>query len=64
MLSPKRDEFTAATVQPRSDASSSARPQVFEHFVKMQMNPFYKEDMQITSKPFDKAVHAAARRYL
>mmetsp|Transcript_5849 Transcript_5849/g.17280 ORF Transcript_5849/g.17280 Transcript_5849/m.17280 type:complete len:135 (-) Transcript_5849:39-443(-) len=37
---------------------------VFEHYVKMQMNPFYKEDMQITSKPFDKAVHAAARRYL
>lgn len=37
---------------------------VFELYVKLSMNPFYKFDTQITSKDFDDKVKTAGRRYL
>ena len=38
--------------------------EVYELYVKLSMNPFYKYDTPITSKEFDKRVRATARRYL
>jgi len=38
--------------------------EVYEVYVKLSMNPFYKYDTAITSKAFDAKVHAAGRRYL
>mmetsp|Transcript_19471 Transcript_19471/g.29989 ORF Transcript_19471/g.29989 Transcript_19471/m.29989 type:complete len:137 (-) Transcript_19471:170-580(-) len=37
---------------------------VYELYVKLTMNPFYKYDSPIVSKAFDKRVRAVARRYL
>mmetsp|Transcript_5891 Transcript_5891/g.8903 ORF Transcript_5891/g.8903 Transcript_5891/m.8903 type:complete len:141 (+) Transcript_5891:96-518(+) len=37
---------------------------VFELYVKLSMNPFYKFDTQITTKDFDDKVKTAGRRYL
>lgn len=37
---------------------------VYELYVKLSMNPFYKYDTPITSKTFDTRVRAVARRYL
>mmetsp|Transcript_20064 Transcript_20064/g.24798 ORF Transcript_20064/g.24798 Transcript_20064/m.24798 type:complete len:139 (-) Transcript_20064:212-628(-) len=37
---------------------------VYELYVKLSMNPFYKYDTPITSKSFDTRVRAVARRYL
>ena len=38
--------------------------EVYELYVKLSMNPFYKYDTPINSKNFDKRVRGAARRYL
>jgi len=38
--------------------------EVYELYVKLSMNPFYKYDTPITSKFFDTRVRAVARRYL
>mmetsp|Transcript_26235 Transcript_26235/g.39717 ORF Transcript_26235/g.39717 Transcript_26235/m.39717 type:complete len:141 (+) Transcript_26235:96-518(+) len=37
---------------------------VYELYVKLSMNPFYRYDTPITSKSFDSRVRAVARRYL
>lgn len=37
---------------------------VYELYVKLTMNPFYKYDTPIVSKAFDKRVRSVARRYL
>mmetsp|Transcript_4493 Transcript_4493/g.5202 ORF Transcript_4493/g.5202 Transcript_4493/m.5202 type:complete len:141 (-) Transcript_4493:86-508(-) len=37
---------------------------VYELYVKLSMNPFYKYDTPITAKSFDTRVRAVARRYL
>jgi len=37
---------------------------VYELYVKLSMNPFYKYDTPITSKLFETKVRAVARRYL
>ncbi len=38
--------------------------EVYDFYVKLSMNPFYKYDTPITSKEFDKRVRAVARRNL
>lgn len=38
--------------------------EVYELYVKLSMNPFYKYDTPIISKNFDRRVRGAARRYL
>mmetsp|Transcript_38184 Transcript_38184/g.44476 ORF Transcript_38184/g.44476 Transcript_38184/m.44476 type:complete len:140 (-) Transcript_38184:524-943(-) len=38
--------------------------EVYELYVKLSMNPFYKYDTLITSKSFDTRVRSIARRYL
>lgn len=37
---------------------------VYELYVKLSMNPFYKYDTPITNKSFDSRVRSVARRYL
>jgi len=37
---------------------------VYELYVKLSMNPFYKYDTPITTKSFDSRVRSIARRYL
>ena len=38
--------------------------EVYQYYVKLSMNPFYKFDTPISSKAFDARVRAAARAYL
>jgi hypothetical protein len=38
--------------------------EVYGYYVKLSMNPFYKNDTPISSKAFDARVRAAARAYL
>lgn len=38
--------------------------EVYELYVKLSMNPFYKFDTAITSSLFDARVHSVGRRYL
>lgn len=46
------------------DAIRNFFTDVFELYVKLSMNPFYKFDTHITSKIFDKRIKTAGKKYL
>ncbi|OQV18128.1 putative Trafficking protein particle complex subunit 2 [Hypsibius exemplaris] len=64
LLHPVRDESQSALRKEEADIIRNFFFAVYEHFIKLMLNPFYELDSEITSRGFREKVHQSVKKHL